>query len=242
VAKRKNNGIDFSSLDFDLSKIWGKNETDDDEAEKDFIRSANLNCSVVCFESAQKMAKAIDLDQSYFCLLNGKFIFGDIFEALAYEKQLKPKYLLITTLGMSKENADSLVNLVDYLGCEHIDLIVSGYFAAMERRKNIPYMAQEFAGRPINVAVLSSHCKIALMETEDGRKIVFAGSANLSSSNSLENLMIFRDDAVYNYIKEKLTPVMRRFEIIHGETGEVKHIKRPTTNESYEMVGGKVNG
>ena len=33
-----------------------------------------------------------------------------------------------------------IVNIVGYLGCEHLNLIVSNYFVAMERAKLVPYM------------------------------------------------------------------------------------------------------
>lgn len=123
MARRKK-AMDFSSLDLNLDALgdWGG---DEEKAEKEFIRAAKLNLSPVTWDNAEAAADAVDYDKDYFALLSGRFIFGDFIEALCYKKELLPHRVYITTLGMSRENIDSIVNIAGYLGCEQLNLIVS---------------------------------------------------------------------------------------------------------------------
>ena len=134
-------GFDFSSLSFDFD-LFG--DDDEDKETRELIKTAKLNFKPVVFENALEMAKTMDLTQDYFALVSGAFVFGDLLEALCWKKQLQPERLYVTTLGLSPDNVDSLVNMVDYLFVPEINLIISSYFASVERHRNIPYMIEEF--------------------------------------------------------------------------------------------------
>ena len=213
--KKNDFKIDFSSLSFDLG--FGAAEMES-EKEREFIRAAVLNRQPVMFERAIDMARGIDITKDYFCLVSGGFIFGDLIEALCFVHELRPKAVYMTTLGMSMDNADSIVNLVDCLDCKHVNLIVSNYFTAKERHNLVPYLVQEFTGRPITVAVLASHCKICLIECEQGN-IIITGSANLSSSNNVEQFDFIHDDTLFSWIKAMLDSIIADFTVIDGAAG-----------------------
>lgn len=210
-------GFDFSSLSFDFN-IFGDDD-DGDQETRELLKTAKLNFKPVTFENACDMAKAIDLTEDYFALVSGKFIFGDLLEALCLKKSLKPVRLYVTTLGLSPDNVDSLVNIVDYLYMYEINLIVSSYYAATERNKNIPYMVEQFAGRNINVAVCANHAKLALFECKEQSFLIF-GSANLASSNNLEVFALVHDPAVVAYTKRVLQGIMDKWTVIRGSTRE----------------------
>ena len=210
----KKKSSDPLSFNFDFSSLTFGPGNHDDE----YTEIPRLNMEPVCFENAEAMADAIDYSKDYFCLASGSFIFGDFLEALCFKKDLQPKSLYITTLGMSEDNIDSIVNIVDYLGGQEVNLIVSHYFAGVERHKLIPYMEREFSGKPINVAVLASHCKIAVFLSDKG-DCVIAGSANLSSSNNVEQFIIMHNPAIVKYCKSRLDNVMERFTVIRGMEG-----------------------
>jgi hypothetical protein len=123
--KKKRKPIDFSSMSFDLDNILNQNQSPD--VEKEFIKAARLNYEPVCFDNAVEAAGVVDYQKDYFCFVSGKFIFGDFIEALLFKKALNPKRVYITTLGMSAENIDSIVNLT-VLGAEEVNLIWSGNF------------------------------------------------------------------------------------------------------------------
>ena len=233
---RKKKAMDFSSLDLNLDALgdWGG---DEEKAEKEFIRAAKLNLSPVTWDNAEAAADAVDYDKDYFALLSGRFIFGDFIEALVYKKELLPHRVYITTLGMSRENIDSIVNIVGYLGCEHLNLIVSNYFVAMERAKLVPYMISQFTGQHINVAALASRCKICLIESDKGNLIIM-GSANLSSSNNVEQIMMFHDDKLFRKIKTLLNGIMKKFCILRGYSGKTifENNTNNTGKKAFEAV------
>lgn len=215
MAKRrkKRNGefsFDFSSLSF------GQHTEQQEERE-----IPKISTEPACFENAEEMADRLDYDKDYFAFLSGNFVFGDFLEALIFRQKLEPSEMYVTTLGMGKDNIDSLVNLVEYLGCDKLNLLVSHYFASTERHKLMPYMREQFTGLPIDVAVLRSHTKIALIFSEKGN-VLISGSANLSSSYNLEQIVIMHDENAINFVKAYLDDIMARFMVFRGLDGTVE--------------------
>lgn len=165
--------------------------------------------------------------------MSGSFIFGDFLELLLFVHDLQPSSVYITTLGMSENNVDSIVNMTDYLGASRVNLIVSHYFEGVERHRLIPHMEREFAGRPIDIAVLQSHCKICLIRSDKGDAAI-CGSANLSSSNNVEQFFILHDPATIDYLQDRLDNIMERFTVFRGLTGVSDHRrKRNTGRDAY---------
>jgi hypothetical protein len=76
-------------------------------------------------------------------------------------------------------------------------------------------MEKEFAGEPIDVAVLASHCKLCLIRSYKG-DILITGSANLSSSNNVEQFIITHDKTAIDYIENKLSYIFDRFTVYRG--------------------------
>lgn len=207
MARRKRKGnfdFDFSSLSF----------TDPDNEQ---IKQAvpHLSLKPVMFDNAVNMANEIDYTKDYFAFVSGTFIFGDFIEALCFTKHLDPSVMYVSTLGMSKENIDSLVNLTMCLRCEKLNLLISNYYMGVERHNNVPYFEQEFAGQPIDVAVLASHCKCALIRSRKG-DILITGSANLSSSNNVEQFVILHDSNLLDFVQGKFEYIFDRFTVYHG--------------------------
>lgn len=224
--------FDFSSLSFD-----GEEEQQEEQAQQ----IPRLSLAPVSFDNAEEFAEQMDFSKDYFCFLAGSFIFGDFLEALCFRKELNPSVMYVTTLGMSAENADSLVNLTEYLGCEKINLIVSHYFAGVERHNLIPYMRDEFAGQPIDIAVLQSHCKCALIRSAKG-DVAITGSANLSSSNNVEQFIITHDPALIDFLQGRLDFIMEHFTIYRGaeETPRVdwKKNRKNTGKFAWYAING----
>ena len=234
---KKRNIDNALSFNFDFSSLSFDSANPEDEREE----VPRLNLEPVCFENAEDMAESIDYTKDYFCLVSGSFIFGDFLEALCFKKHLNPSCMYITTLGMSQENIDSIVNLTDYLGTRKVNLIVSHYFAGVERHKLIPYMEREFQGKPIDVAVLASHCKITVIYSDKGNAVI-AGSANLSSSNNVEQFQIMHDPAIVSYCASRLDDIMKRFTVIRGMDGakmDWKVNKKNTGKYAFQAMKGE---
>lgn len=209
-------GMDFD-LDFDLDFDIEMDKADDEEkAAKEFIRTAKLPYKPVCYKNAQDMAAGIDIREDYFCMVSGSFIFGDFLEALIDRYKIVVQSIYISTLGMSENNVDSIVNLCRFLHVKQLNLIISGYFFGVERHNLIPYMVREFKRLPINVAVVASHAKITLIDF-GALRIVIHGSANLSSSRNLETFFITHDNDVYDFVRNIFDGIMERFTIIDGK-------------------------
>lgn len=229
MGKRKLRAAGEFSFDFS-ALAFGQSAPEEREIPR-------LTTEPAAFENAESMADRIDYGRDYFAFVSGKFIFGDFIEALCYKKRLAPSAVYITTLGMSAENVDSIVNLVDYLGCKKVSLLVSHYFAQVEKNKLVPYMKAEFTGRPIDVAVLQSHCKIALIFSERGN-VLISGSANISSSNNVEQFILMHDAETIRFVRERLDNIMERFTLFSGREGRTNDIdwKGSTGGRAYRAL------
>lgn len=252
--KSKQPGFDFSALTFD----FGFGPIDDPTADenhdngvRDLLKTARLSPAPAVFQNAVEMAKTIDLTADYFALVPGSFVFGDLLEALCLKRALRPQRLYVTTLGLSPDNVDSLVNIHDYLHCSEVNLIVSSYYASVERNKNIPYIAQEFGGRNMNLAVCANHAKIALFERSgEGGDFIIFGSANLASSANLEVFAIIHDEAVVDFCRKLLQGIMNRWTVIRGSTREMVFTNNTgnrntdlfQTVQSFITPGGDTDG
>jgi len=133
-----------------------------------------------------------------FCLAAGGFIFGDLIEALAVQANMLIEEMTISTLSLSKNNVDSLENLIvgDYL--RKLNLIISDYFFS-HNRQNIQYVYDKLdINNSFQLAVASVHTKIILIKTKN-KKIVISGSANLRSSDSIECFEIETNEELYDF-------------------------------------------
>ena len=146
-----------------------------------------LKKSQIKFSKAIELAKEIILSKNerYYCLLSGNFEFGDFIEAFIMTKKIKVKELTIATLSLGKNNIDSLANLLHWGVVDKINLIVSDYFYAHNKKTAIPYIYKELDfNNQLDLAVAASHCKVTLIERTCNTKVVMHGSANLRSSSN----------------------------------------------------------
>lgn len=170
------------------------------------------------FSNAQKIAESINIEDNTrnFIIVSGNFVFGDLIEAIIYKFNLKVERLLISTLSISENNIDSLKNLFHGNFLERLDLIVSDYFYSHERFNLIPYLLKEldYENR-LQLAIAASHTKIALLKTVHGKHIVIHGSANLRSSNSIEQICIEENEALYYFNEQFHDKIIEKYKTIN---------------------------
>lgn len=187
-----------------------------------------LPSGMIKYANAEKLAKNINLDECsrYNCIVAGNFIFGDFIEAFLVEHNLKCTSMTISTLSLDQNNIDSLRNLFDGDYMDKLDMIVSDYFYAHEKRALIPYMYEklDFEDR-FQLAVAGSHTKITLMELEDGRKIVMHGSANLRSSSNIEQFVIEINRELYDFWLEFHNNILEEYSTINKNIKKQKSIR-----------------
>lgn len=160
----------------------------------------------VKYDNAEKLAAdlgPLPLDFRAFVILDGKFIFGDLLEALIVKNNWKCEELTISTLSMSEDNVDSLANLVNGGYLKALNLIVSHYYFANERQNLMPYIYDQLdVDDVLQVAVASVHTKIAMIRTECGKKITIHGSANLRTSSNIEQIVVEHSPSLFDFCAE----------------------------------------
>lgn len=150
----------------------------------------------VMFDNAKAFAKQICLEPHTrtFAWVSGNFIFGDILEALVTKRRVGIKRLYVASLSINQENIDSLKNVMLLMGSEleKLVLVLSGYFYSHYKYDLVPYMYDELDDGTdrVQLAFGAWHTKVITIETVHGHTITIHGSANMRSSNSIEQIMI----------------------------------------------------
>ena len=169
------------------------------------------------YEKAEQLANDLNPEKGMraFCLLSGNFIAGDFIEAFIVKHNIHVKRLTISTLSMSQNNVDSLKNLLEGDYVDELNLVVSDYFFAHEKYGLTPYIYETLdIDNRLQLAVAATHCKVVLIETHDGLKIVMHGSANLRSSSSLESMMVEESEDLYDFNMEYHQEILNHFSTI----------------------------
>lgn len=199
---------DFINQDFGIDLSFGTRYIRPPKAKE----NKNLK-----YANAEKLAAEIKQLSTYryFCIVNGSFIFGDFIEAFIVKNNLKVKRLTISTLSLSQNNVDSLANLLNGGFVDELNLLVSGYFYSHEKWNLLPYIYKKLdVDNKFQLAAADSHCKMVLIETESGHKIVMHGSANLRSSDNIEQFSIEEDAGVYDFNMEYQTQILEKYKTI----------------------------
>lgn len=127
------------------------------------------------------------------CVLRGDFVLCDLIPAVIRARGACP-HLRISTLGLSVANAEQLLALMDAGKVERLTLIVSHYFQQVDKLTTWKAVDALLGKKPgARIAVTRSHAKVILLPTASGDAYVIEGSANLRSSDNLEQLAIFND-------------------------------------------------
>lgn len=149
-----------------------------------------------------------------FAVLDGKFIFGDLLEAMAVRNNWHIEQMMISTLSLSENNIDSLRNMLDGGYVDMLDMIVSDYFYAHERGGLVPYIYERLdIGDRFQLAVAGTHTKICLIRMRELR-IVIHGSANLRSSSNIEQVMIEESAPLYDFLHEMHAGIVEAYKTI----------------------------
>ena len=64
------------------------------------------------------------------------------------------------------------------------------------------------------LAVAGTHCKMCLIETMQGSKVVMHGSANLRSSGNMENICIEENETLYDFNFESQESILKEYSTI----------------------------
>lgn len=195
-----------------------------------------LPSDFVLYDNAFKLAKDLRLEfgERADVFISGSFIFGDFIEAYLTAHHAKAVKMTISTLSLSQNNVDSLHNLMEAGYIDELNLIVSVYFFANERRSLIPYIYKRLdINDRFQLSVAGLHSKTVHFETLGGRKIVIHGSANLRSSGNVEQFTIEENPRLYDFYEEQFSKIVEKYATI----------KKPIRNKALwaELIKKKFN-
>lgn len=131
------------------------------------------------------------------CVLRGDFVLCDIIPAII--KARGPcGHLRLATLGLSVANADTLACLVEREQVWRLTLVVSHYFAQVDKATVFRAVANRLA-QVARLVVTRNHAKVICLPLVDGSRYVIEGSANLRSSDNLEQIVITNDPDTHDF-------------------------------------------
>ncbi len=145
------------------------------------------------------------------CILRGDFVLADLLPHLLEEHYCP--HLRIATLGMSAENADLLARLHEKGKVGKITMVLSHYFEQVNK-STVYFEVRTRLEGIAQFVVMRSHAKVICCPRARDEAgvvrdwLVLEGSANLRSSDNLEQMTIFNDQEVHNFHAEWMDHVL----------------------------------
>ena len=221
-TKTEEAGFDIEIPDFDLDidlSCFDLKETDAEETRYTKPRLYKpLDQKNIKYANAQTLARELRLGpgERANVIVGGAFIFGDFIEAYVVGHNIKIHKMTISTLSMSQDNVDSLANLLNGGFVDKLNLIISHYFFSHERNLLVPYIYQTLdIGNRFQLAVAGCHTKTCTFDTLGGKKIVMHGSANLRSSNNVEQFTIEDNPGLFDFYGEYQNRIIDKYQTIN---------------------------
>lgn len=167
-----------------------------------------------CFENAEEFARQISLepDERTYAWVNGGFVFGDIIPALITARGISPKTLYVASLSLSAVNIEGLRAVLEEAHPERMVILLSGYFYSHEKHGLIPYLYDALGNDDrVQIVFGNYHMKFISLETRAGHVLNIHGSANLRSSNSVEQVIVDQDRAIYEFNRDVSEDVAKHY-------------------------------
>jgi hypothetical protein len=139
-------------------------------------------------------------DDRLHCILRGDFVLCDLIPAIIANRGAC-SHVRIATLGLSAANAESLANLKDAGLIGELTIVASHYFQQVDKTTTFKKVATILDGRA-KLVITRSHAKVILMPTTAGDWFVIEGSANLRSSDNIEQMLILNDRETHDFHAE----------------------------------------
>lgn len=211
---------DIGGIEYDFD-VKGFNLLDETETEETRYTPPSIihyaNEEFVCYDNAERLAHELKITKGMRadCFINGSFIFGDFLEAFLVENKAQAVKCTITTLSLSQENVDSLAGLLNQGYIKELNLIISAYYYANERRTMIPYIYEKLdIDNRFQLAVAGIHTKTIHLQTLGGKYIVMHGSANLRSSANIEQFTIEENEKLYKFYDSHFLNIIEKYATI----------------------------
>ncbi len=185
----------------------------------------------VMYDNAEQFARDLIIDNEHetFAFVAGNFVFGDFIEALVDMQRISVKRIGIQTLSLNDENIDSIRNIIEWEGVERLDIALSDYWYSHERKQGglVDYLFDELDldGLDLHVAFCSTHAKVFTIETKAGNTLTIHGSANLRSSDNIEQLCITPDKGVFKFCDDMLQRIITTYDVVNQDARKHKSVR-----------------
>lgn len=240
---------DLPSFDFGLGDIEFDSElfeyVDEEEPTEQemYVRPKVMKPQVVCYEYALDFAEQLRLDNETetFAFVSGNFVFGDFVEALVDLGMLSVRRMSLMTLSLNDENIDSIRNIIEWQNVERLDLVVSDYWFAHERKVGglVDYLFEELSvdGLELNVGVAAVHCKTWCIETRNGNCLTIQGSANLRSSRNVEQVHISPSHELFEFVDGFTKKIIDVYNVANANKSRVKGVRGGQLWQAVAVAG-----
>lgn len=120
-------------------------------------------------------------------VVRGDFVFADLIPV--FLDKSNADLIAISTLGMSKSNAESMLKLKESGRCKRLSILVSHYFSRVDKTSTFSEVKHLLND---DIRVARTHAKVILIDSPPNA-YVLAGSANLRSSDNVEQFSAWND-------------------------------------------------
>lgn len=175
-------------------------------------RLAALRKRLIHPKNCEAIINALPADEGdrMHAVVGGDFVFGDLVSMICQREHVN--HLLISTLSMNLRNVETLVENLERGEIGRLELLLSHYFVNNNEKERIRILAAKAKFGPERMATgaARSHTKVNLFEFASGRKLVMESSANLRSSDNVEQISAFCDAVLFDWHKEWLQKLMTK--------------------------------
>ena len=162
-------------------------------------------------KNAQALTDAMPREEGdrIHAIVGGDFIFGDLLCMICHAEPVKR--MAVATLSMSIRNIDGLVECLDRNEIESLELLLSHYFVNSneKERQRIKEAQARLGNDRMKLGAARTHTKVTLFEFPD-RKLVIEASANLRSSDNVEQISAFCDAELFDFHAEWISSLMTK--------------------------------
>ena len=129
--------------------------------------------------------------------------------------------MTIQTLSLNRYNIDSIANVVRMSGMSELRIVISYYWYAnyLHAKKGeqalVPYLFETLEPLTnLSVAIMRTHSKVVSVLTKKGGKVVMHGSANLRSSDNVEQVCIECDPDLYDFVEAFADEAIAEYDVV----------------------------
>ena len=161
-------------------------------------------------ENAQEIVDRLPAKGSALhCVIRGDFIVGDLIDRIIRAKG-PASNVSLATLSMSEANADQLAKLIEEGLIQSLHIVVSDYFAKVNK-EIFPYCQAKLPTTRWGIGRV--HCKVFCLPCQEETYVIH-GSANMRSSANTENICVENDPELSLFHKQWMEEIPRHSGIV----------------------------